>query len=314
MGTTDNFCLRYVCVHCTLQRLLTRNKLTFDDVAVHFRWNDFQSNISSSFREIRDGGEFFDVTLCCDDGESRLQAHRVILAACSPLLRKILYSGNSQQQQQQQLLYLKGVDLVHLSAVLDFMYHGEVNVSQEDLASFLKVAEELSVKGLTDKGSKTDAGQGEQVGGAPVGAGGGVRGHKEGVAKRKPQTTTTTSGSKKRKVDQAASGSIRPIASAAPGQYSSSPSASLPIKTSPPHRVEESGSDVVADGGEDDDYADGGGEGGGGSGEMGEYGFDDYEVDDSNYGLEGAAREEEDQGEIVDNEEASEKGELLLSF
>ena len=36
-----------------------------------------------------------------------------------------------------------------LQAVLNFMYHGEVNVAQEDLNSFLAVAEDLRVKGLT---------------------------------------------------------------------------------------------------------------------------------------------------------------------
>ena len=34
-------------------------------------------------------------------------------------------------------------------SVLNFMYHGEVNIAQEELNSFLSVAEELQVKGLT---------------------------------------------------------------------------------------------------------------------------------------------------------------------
>ena len=34
-------------------------------------------------------------------------------------------------------------------SVLDFMYHGQVGVAQEDLNSFLAVAEDLKVKGLT---------------------------------------------------------------------------------------------------------------------------------------------------------------------
>ena len=33
--------------------------------------------------------------------------------------------------------------------VLDFMYHGEVNVAQEELDKFLEVAETLKIKGLT---------------------------------------------------------------------------------------------------------------------------------------------------------------------
>ena len=49
------------------------------------------------------------------------------------------------------LLYLKGVKYTDLVSVLDFMYHGEVNVAQEELNSFLAVAEDLQVKGLSQK-------------------------------------------------------------------------------------------------------------------------------------------------------------------
>jgi hypothetical protein len=38
-------------------------------------------------------------------------------------------------------------------AILQFMYNGEVNVAQEDLNSFLSMAEDLKVKGLTQNAS-----------------------------------------------------------------------------------------------------------------------------------------------------------------
>ena len=44
------------------------------------------------------------------------------------------------------LLYLKGVKYKELLSVLNFMYQGEVNVAQEELNSFLAVAEDLRVK------------------------------------------------------------------------------------------------------------------------------------------------------------------------
>ena len=31
------------------------------------RWNDFEVNISSAFKDLRDDKDFFDVTLACDD-------------------------------------------------------------------------------------------------------------------------------------------------------------------------------------------------------------------------------------------------------
>jgi hypothetical protein len=67
------------------------------------RWNDFESNISVAFRELREDKDVFDVTLACDDDQ--IQAHKVILSACSPFFRSIL-KGN---RHEHPLLYLKGV-------------------------------------------------------------------------------------------------------------------------------------------------------------------------------------------------------------
>jgi len=108
------------------------------------RWNDFESNVSSAFRDIREEKDFFDVTLACDD-DSQIQAHKVIIAACSPFFRNILRKNSHPSP----LLYLKGVKYKELVSVLNFMYMGEVNVAQDDLNSFLAVAEDLRVKGLT---------------------------------------------------------------------------------------------------------------------------------------------------------------------
>ena len=43
------------------------------------QWNEFESNISIAFRELRDDKDFFDVTLACDDDQ--IQAYKVILSA-----------------------------------------------------------------------------------------------------------------------------------------------------------------------------------------------------------------------------------------
>jgi len=107
------------------------------------RWNDFENNISSAFRELRDDKDFFDVTLACEDNQ--IQAHKVILSACSPFFKSVLRKNPHQHP----LLYLKDVQYEIILAILNFMYHGEVNIAQEDLNSFLVVAEDLKVKGLT---------------------------------------------------------------------------------------------------------------------------------------------------------------------
>ena len=113
------------------------------------RWNDFESNVSTAFRDLREEKDFFDVTLACDD--SQVDAHKVILAACSPFFRNVL----RRNPHQHPLLYLKGVKYKELVCVLNFMYQGEVNVAQEELNTFLAVAEDLKVKGLTQGNSSS---------------------------------------------------------------------------------------------------------------------------------------------------------------
>jgi hypothetical protein len=111
------------------------------------KWNEFESNVSTAFRELREDKDFFDVTLACDGNQ--LEAHKVILSACSPFFRGVL----KRNPHAHPLLYLKGIKYEDILAVLNFMYHGEVNIAQEELNSFLAVAEELQVKGLTQGGS-----------------------------------------------------------------------------------------------------------------------------------------------------------------
>jgi len=127
------------------------------------RWNDFESNISVAFRELREDKDFFDVTLACDD--EQIQAHKVILSACSPFFRTVL----RRNPHAHPLLYLKGVKFGDLQSVLNFMYHGEVNVAQEELNSFLAIAEELRVKGLTqNNGSSSSQNQQQPTASKPA--------------------------------------------------------------------------------------------------------------------------------------------------
>ena len=112
------------------------------------KWNDFESNITSAFREIKEEKDFFDVTIAC--GDDQVQAHKVILSACSPFFKNLL----RRNQHPHPLLYLKGISFSGIQSVLNFMYHGEANIAQEDLNTFLSVAEELKVKGLTQNQSQ----------------------------------------------------------------------------------------------------------------------------------------------------------------
>ena len=108
------------------------------------QWDDFKTNVYSAFGRLRDDREFTDVTLACEDGQ-QLEAHKVILAASSPFFEKIL----QRHKHPHPLIYLRGFKSEDLMAILDFLYFGEANVYQEDLDSFLVIARELKLKGLT---------------------------------------------------------------------------------------------------------------------------------------------------------------------
>ena len=48
------------------------------------------------------------------------------------------------------IITISAFSLQHLTAILEFMYAGEVNVAQDQLPQFLKTAERLKVKGLAE--------------------------------------------------------------------------------------------------------------------------------------------------------------------
>ena len=119
------------------------------------QWNDFKENVNSAFGRLRGDQEFVDVTLVCEDGQ-HLKAHKVILAASSPFFEGILRTSKHPHP----LIYLKGFQSKVLLSILDFLYFGEANVYQEELDSFLAIAEEIKLKGLT--GQTSDDVLGEQ--------------------------------------------------------------------------------------------------------------------------------------------------------
>jgi len=83
------------------------------------------------------------VTISCD-GE-QVTAHKVILSACSVTFRQLLMKNPAPHP----VILLWDVSARDLTSILDFMYHGEVNVKQDNLNSFLAVAEKLRVRGLS---------------------------------------------------------------------------------------------------------------------------------------------------------------------
>ena len=107
------------------------------------KWKNFQNNIAIHFQELRKDSYYSDVTLVSGDNQ-QMEAHKVILTACSPFFSSLLKMNNHSHP----LIYMKGMKSKELIAIMDFIYHGEANIFQENLEGFLALADELQLKGL----------------------------------------------------------------------------------------------------------------------------------------------------------------------
>ncbi|XP_030761600.1 zinc finger and BTB domain-containing protein 11-like isoform X2 [Sitophilus oryzae] len=114
------------------------------------KWNNFQANITSQFEALRFSEDFTDVTIACDG--QQLQAHKVVLSACSPYFKELFKANPCSHP----IIFMRDVEARHIIALMEFMYVGEVNVSQTHLSTFLKTAESLKIRGLTDTSSESD--------------------------------------------------------------------------------------------------------------------------------------------------------------
>ncbi|XP_045496195.1 protein tramtrack, beta isoform isoform X4 [Colias croceus] len=106
-------------------------------------WNNFHANMSAGFHGLLSRGDLVDVTLAAEG--RLLQAHKLVLSVCSPYFQEMFKMNPTQHP----IVFLKDVSHSALRDLLQFMYQGEVNVKQEELATFISTAEQLQVKGLT---------------------------------------------------------------------------------------------------------------------------------------------------------------------
>ncbi|GFG38178.1 hypothetical protein Cfor_03784, partial [Coptotermes formosanus] len=118
------------------------------------RWNNYQSNLTNVFDQLLQSESFVDVTLACD-GHS-VKAHKMVLSACSPYFQSLFFDNPCQHP----IVILRDIKWPELKAVVEFMYKGEINVSQEQIGPLLKVAESLKIRGLADVNGEPEPGPG----------------------------------------------------------------------------------------------------------------------------------------------------------
>ena len=129
-----------------------------EEELINLSWNKFQTATFHAFKNLQDDTHFTDVTLVGEDG-NQMKAHKVIVSASSPFFNNILVNNPHQHP----LIYLKGVNHVDLTCLLKFIYTGEVQIQDENLATFLVAANDLQIEGLAKIGT-TDSTVSEKVG------------------------------------------------------------------------------------------------------------------------------------------------------
>ncbi|XP_065335049.1 protein tramtrack, beta isoform-like isoform X3 [Cloeon dipterum] len=114
------------------------------------RWNNYVRHMTSAFESLRSDKDLIDVTLSCEG--KKIPAHKMLLSACSSYFKDLFKENPCQHP----VIIFRNVTHDDLMALVDFMYNGEVNVEQEQLASFLHTAELLQVQGLTNSNKDSE--------------------------------------------------------------------------------------------------------------------------------------------------------------
>merc|ERR1712126_437547 len=126
---------------------------TMDD-KFNLTWKDYQTNASKKFGSLRHEDKLNDVTLVSDD-HVQISAHKVVLSSCSRYFKDIFIKNRHSHP----MLCLVGVNLKEVNYVLDYIYHGEVQIHQDNLNSFLEIAQKFQLEGLvgqTENETKLD--------------------------------------------------------------------------------------------------------------------------------------------------------------
>ncbi|XP_052748753.1 uncharacterized protein LOC113514440 isoform X1 [Galleria mellonella] len=167
------------------------------------RWNSYHTNLQAVFPRLLLTEQFADVTLACESRQ--LRCHKLVLSACSAYLERLLLQNPCKHP----IVLMRDMRFSEMQALVDFMYKGEVNVTQEELPSLLKSAEALQIRGLCSSDTSaftSEAGKPETK--DYTVASEALVAHAQSAAtngpsqQQKPANSSTANGPKKRKSEE----------------------------------------------------------------------------------------------------------------
>uniref|UniRef100_A0A182J8L3 BTB domain-containing protein n=1 Tax=Anopheles atroparvus TaxID=41427 RepID=A0A182J8L3_ANOAO len=122
---------------------LVEKSFVNNDELFYLKWNNFQKNVSTQFEKLREDDDLVDITFACEG--RMLTAHKLVLFACSPYFKELLKKNPSPHP----VFFMNDVKYDVLKAILQYMYLGEVHITNENLKEFIKTAEGLQIRGLS---------------------------------------------------------------------------------------------------------------------------------------------------------------------
>ncbi|KAK3869713.1 hypothetical protein Pcinc_025006 [Petrolisthes cinctipes] len=134
--TGGGCCLTHICSYTH------RKYTTMASGLLSLKWNNHRSTFFHILSTIRSKESYCDVTIACDG--KFYPVHKLVLSTCSDYFEQMFERTNCKHP----IIVLKDIRSQELEALLNYMYVGEVNVLQNELAGLIKAAECLMIKGL----------------------------------------------------------------------------------------------------------------------------------------------------------------------
>ena len=102
-------------------------------------------------KELLEEDHFKDVTLVSDDLHA-VKAHRALLSKSSDVLRQMLLLTDDKDP----IIFIRGSSQRQLKSLLNFIYVGEAEVTEEDMNAFVQLAKDFKLKEFTEMQTKTE--------------------------------------------------------------------------------------------------------------------------------------------------------------
>ena len=104
-------------------------------------WYNFTEHLEQLFANLYKEESYADVTLVSSD-QFEFKAHKIVLSACSPVLKKII----DDNARDLPLVYQTKILSQEIEAILHFMYIGVGKFYQHRMEEFIKAAKDLKIK------------------------------------------------------------------------------------------------------------------------------------------------------------------------